>query len=271
MLSPGTTASTTGWKYVGCNSELSSGRALAGWSINPPNMTIELCMDYCTEKNFRYAGLEYSQECCTRARPRCPMANARLPARETLSSSGRGGRLSLFENTAYVPASNAQRIGPWSYVSCYMEPQKGRALPDRPRSAANMTAEACYGYCDSGGMPWAGLENGRECWCGKALRQRLEDASDPMCAMHCDMACLGNDSSFVGGAKTINIWRKYGASVRRDMVVGAATENRREVVVQRREEMLREHKQEAGHGVRFARMRRAVAEAPIMGAVPGVV
>ncbi|KAL8409957.1 hypothetical protein RB594_008154 [Gaeumannomyces avenae] len=49
--------------------ELSSGRALSGSTINPQNMTIEMCMDYCTERNFPYAGLEYSQECYCSLKP----------------------------------------------------------------------------------------------------------------------------------------------------------------------------------------------------------
>ncbi|EJT69710.1 hypothetical protein GGTG_12593 [Gaeumannomyces tritici R3-111a-1] len=277
-LSPGTAApggGGGGWKYVGCTAELSSGRALSGSTINPQNMTIELCMDYCTERNFPYAGLEYSQECYCGLKPHkdstpTPNAECSSPCKGNAKQlCGRGGRLSLFENTAYVAASNAQRLGAWSYVSCYMEPQRGRALPDRLRSAANMTVEACHDYCDSEGMPFAGLENGRECRCGRALRQGLEDASDPMCAMQCDMTCLGNDKQFCGGSKTINVWHKDAAA--------AAATTRRDV--QRREEMLREHKREAAHnhggggglGARFVRARRAAVDAPGAAAAAGVI
>lgn len=40
-------------------------RALDNPSTIPAgNMTIEACLDYCSDHGFEIAGLEYSQECC---------------------------------------------------------------------------------------------------------------------------------------------------------------------------------------------------------------
>jgi hypothetical protein len=46
-----------GWKYHGCANELSAGRGLSGATTSDSTtMIIEMCLDYCTERNFPLAG-----------------------------------------------------------------------------------------------------------------------------------------------------------------------------------------------------------------------
>ncbi|KAI0782062.1 hypothetical protein C8Q75DRAFT_539770 [Abortiporus biennis] len=54
----------TGWSEFGCVAEASSGRALSGASyVDANNMTQNSCAAFCGQKGFKYAGVEWSQEC----------------------------------------------------------------------------------------------------------------------------------------------------------------------------------------------------------------
>jgi hypothetical protein len=59
---------STKYKYVGCYNETtglsgtSGQRALSGIMESlPGSMTVQRCLAYCADANFKYAGLEYAQ------------------------------------------------------------------------------------------------------------------------------------------------------------------------------------------------------------------
>ncbi|KAK3401552.1 WSC domain-containing protein [Sordaria brevicollis] len=51
------------WDYFGCIRDAAPTRALSGLNFASPTMTVELCTRYCSDRNFRLAGLEYQSEC----------------------------------------------------------------------------------------------------------------------------------------------------------------------------------------------------------------
>lgn len=51
-----------GWSYVGCVLDSLSSRVLPT-RYAKDNMTVDYCMDYCTQKGATYAGVEWGQEC----------------------------------------------------------------------------------------------------------------------------------------------------------------------------------------------------------------
>ena len=142
---------------------------------------------------------------------------------------GGANSISIFNNTAYVAPSAPAKVGAgWTYASCYMEPQTGRALPDKVWSDPAMTVDKCTAFCGSGGYPWAGVEYGDECWCAKKLTPGLKDARDPTCAMQCDMQCGGNNHQICGGAGAINVYKNPGAAHRRDVEERASSVAKRD-------------------------------------------
>jgi hypothetical protein len=206
-----------GWKFLGCQSEI-NGRLLRGTSYtNAAGMTIEACQAYCAKNNFGFAGVEYGQECycgslLSRGNtisnpPKCDMACKG----SGLQTCGGSNALSVFNNTAFRGSQPPAKVGTWSYVSCFMEPQTGRALPDKLWSDPGMTAAKCTQYCQDAGYAWAGLEYGTECWCGKGLTQGLQDASDPGCAMQCNMQCGGDGTQICGGAGAVTVYKAANA------------------------------------------------------------
>ena len=246
------------WHFVGCQSEI-NGRLLRGASTSGGAMTIETCQAFCAKENFGLAGLEYGQECyCANALSRGNTLSN--PPACTMACKGAAGQkcggsnaLSVFNNTAYVPPSPGTKVAGWSYASCYMEPQYGRALPDKLWSDPAMTVAKCTSFCAAAGLPWAGLEWSTECWCGKALAVGLQDASDPGCAMQCNMACGGASREVCGGAGAVSVY-KVGAAPAKAAGKGMVRRGERKAadgvdgVFMRNGRFVQVKREEKGHG-----------------------
>ena len=211
------------WKYVGCASEI-PGRALQGSSFSDDRMTVESCQSYCEASNLPLAGVEYGRECyCGKALNSPSKLNAgdceMSCAGNKRQFCGGPSRLSVYNLTTWTAPTPPPKVaGGWDYVSCFMEPMGRRALTQLVKAEDKMTVDTCTQACASIDLPYAGLEYGRECWCGKELSKDLQDASDPNCAMTCNMACGGNQNQICGGSGAIGVYRNKNLSKREDDV-----------------------------------------------------
>ncbi|KAF7531875.1 hypothetical protein G7054_g8477 [Neopestalotiopsis clavispora] len=215
---PTTGKVVNGVQYLGCPVEI-PGRVLTGVSYSDDAMTIESCAAYCTKNNLPLFGVEYGRECyCGRYIP--PTVNMPGKAgdcnmncknnKASLSKQMCGGvnRMSVFNVTTFAGPGAIKNNADWGYMSCFMEPQWGRALSNLVKPDDKMTINMCFDTCKAGGYSYAGLEYGRECWCGNTVAPNLEDASDPACAMQCDMVCGGNSGQMCGGRGAISLYQR---------------------------------------------------------------
>lgn len=77
-----------GVKYVGCASELSTGRALPGSSFQYSKMSVDVCLKYCSDKNYPYSGLENGRECwCGNSIPEASKVDSGVAGRCTTKVS----------------------------------------------------------------------------------------------------------------------------------------------------------------------------------------
>lgn len=201
------------WAYLGCYIE-SPGRILTGKSSSNDTMTIESCQSFCLQNNFRLAGVEYGRECYCGSRL---VQGASFTTQSTCNMKCKGNaqqtcggtsRVSVFNSTTFAGPKPPKTVGSWTYDSCYMEPQYGRALTSLVKADDAMTVSTCVNACQAAGYAVAGLEYGRECWCGASKPGGLEDASDPNCAMQCDMVCGGDPTQICGGSGAITLYQK---------------------------------------------------------------
>ncbi|KAK8115039.1 hypothetical protein PG999_007108 [Apiospora kogelbergensis] len=202
----GTTVTAPGGAtYLGCASEVPNGRALNERATAGADMTIEKCLAFCAEARLPLAGLEYGSECfcgTTLAPPSALVGNAdcRMPC--SGNAGQKCGGPSLLSVTAL------QKVGGsgFEYQGCFEEGKTGRVLPDAMMGNETLTVEGCMGFCAGRGFGVAGVEYGRECWCGKALPPgavRLDEG-------RCDMRCKGEGSQLCGGSGAIGIYEKKG-------------------------------------------------------------
>ena len=98
----------------------------------------------------------------------------------------------------------------FTYYSCVSEPSSGRLLPSVvENNGTYMTIEKCLGDCWM--YAYAGVEYGRECWCGNALNwvgNKGAVQGGNVSDGECNFICPGNESEFCGAGGMINLFRR---------------------------------------------------------------
>ncbi|KAK1036991.1 hypothetical protein LTS16_013256 [Friedmanniomyces endolithicus] len=121
----------------------------------------------------------------------------------------------ILPTTAAPTATALATAKGYSYVGCWNETvgvpnsNGARALSGGMSSANNtMTVSSCLAYCAQGyngaTMQYAGLEYGRECYCGAYLS--AFSTQFPNASAHCVYACDGNGSQICGGALALTLY-----------------------------------------------------------------
>lgn len=95
------------------------------------------------------------------------------------------------------PATTATS-GPWAPLGCFSE-VASRALRDAATSSDSMTQAFCQDFCASKNLQYAGVEYGRECYCGAAIFSYPATSG-------CDMPCAGFSSEICGGVNRLNVF-----------------------------------------------------------------
>ncbi|KAH0611674.1 uncharacterized protein H6S33_010939 [Morchella sextelata] len=198
------------FKYVGCATEGTTGRALTLASFANSTMTLEHCQDYCTTLGHALSGVEYASECfcgthlengSTLGSPACTMPCAGNAA----AICGGPSALSVYNNTDIGAAREPAVIaGAGGYVSagCYAEGVGERALAGAATAASGMTVETCVAFCKEGKYSYAGVEYGTECYCGNGLAATAVKLGQEKCGM----GCGGDMYAFCGGAGSLNVY-----------------------------------------------------------------
>ncbi|KAF2722373.1 hypothetical protein K431DRAFT_245310 [Polychaeton citri CBS 116435] len=125
----------------------------------------------------------------------------------------------VYPTTAAASATILPSASGYTYAGCYNETVNypgssgARALQDGGKSGSannTMTPLACIEYCASGPgsngtspLQYAGLEYGRECWCGTYLSALSEQLNE---TARCDLACNGNSSEICGGSLALTLY-----------------------------------------------------------------
>lgn len=60
---PSSPAVVNNFLFKGCYAEATNGRLLSGPSTTNPQMTVELCVNYCVSQGASWAGMEFGDEC----------------------------------------------------------------------------------------------------------------------------------------------------------------------------------------------------------------
>ncbi|KAF7912733.1 uncharacterized protein EAF01_001754 [Botrytis porri] len=220
---PITVTNLTGYNYLGCYSEATTGRALSGLRPAPPigGFTIESCQSSCSA--FEYFGMEYSNECYCGATINAgsvlqesiiPSVNGcdMLCAGNSGEYCGGGSRLNMYQFNGTISAPSGpitvMNLTGWNYLGCYNESTKGRALSglENPIPGMNTSVEACSMAC--GGWTYFGVEYGDECYCGSNINAgaTLQSGLSPSMT-GCNMVCAGNRTEVCGGSLRLNLYQ----------------------------------------------------------------
>ncbi|EFQ34788.1 WSC domain-containing protein [Colletotrichum graminicola M1.001] len=196
------------WAYMGCFTEVTSSRALSGDSYHGDDMSQEKCIAYCDGKGYGVAGVEWGRECycgylLDSASDKAPETDCKKPcAGNSGEVCGEGGRLNVFTNGDAAPAILAAS-GEFDSLGCYSDHSSARTLTTRMSLPGNVRVSDCTTACAAQGFPYAGLEFGKECFCGASI----QNGGAPIPAKSCNMVCTADKSQYCGGAAAINIYK----------------------------------------------------------------
>ncbi|KAH8834334.1 WSC domain-containing protein [Flagelloscypha sp. PMI_526] len=221
-----------GWNYQGCWVDGANGRVLTyrmDGVIEDP-VTVELCVDTCTNAGYAIAGLEYISECwCGNELlngPALAEADAQCEfgcegdATEACGGSNRISIYSALEEvpTVPVPTTDLDVTEGWSYVGCLIE-QDPRVLPNGHSFTAN-TPDLCISTCAADGFDAAGLQYASECCkflvsessalfthhilgCGTIAQASAADAAPEG---DCFSVCSGDETHLCGGPNRLTVY-----------------------------------------------------------------
>jgi hypothetical protein len=141
----------------------------------------------------------------TLAQTSCP-ANVSAPTLNTFVES-------TLADVPVMPTPGLTIDG-WKYQGFTNDPGESggaRALPAALFNDNTMTVEECHQSCDSRDFLFAGLSNGKECWCDNGLHGGVVLNGSDVNGLNF-LVCDGNDKEFCGGGGVLMVYQKVGSS-----------------------------------------------------------
>lgn len=198
----------SGWSYVGCYTDSVSSRGLQGGYYTDSQMTDAKCIEYCDQAGYSRAGVEYWQECYCGYEVDAPSTlvddsycSYACPG-DSSEPCGAAGYMNVFSN-GVAPATEAPGPDGWQSLGCYTDDVSSRTLgTNMSPSDEIVTVISCTQLCGNAGYEYAGVEYGRECYCGNSILAPGSPASSG-----CNMACTGDRSELCGGPNRLNLYQ----------------------------------------------------------------
>ena len=151
-------------------------------------MTIQKCQTHCSNYNYPYSGLQAGSYCfCGDRKP----TSVRSSSECNLNCKGYSGKKcgGSWRNSVYDTYSRG----------CFVD-NSVRVLPYAKWTSSSMTIEKCRDHCYRRKYKYAGLEVGRECFCGNTMPgMRVGSAS-------CSTKCAGNSAQRCGATWKISVF-----------------------------------------------------------------
>jgi len=219
------------------------GDFINGWDIDVLQKAIDTCnsasgvVEECSV--FKFFDQDKSQDCMVPPRveeqttgwlKKLPGCNPIQPGPErAIIYTNCGAQEKIGEPRKYYTDVSAKN---WEYVGCVMyaytflsikppistamkmtltgrdnrDSLNSRTFPER-EDFNDLTVEKCIDYCVSKGFEWAGMEYGRECYCGKSAPPQ-----DRMGYSRCTTPCAGNGNQYCGAAQRLSTYKSKGPS-----------------------------------------------------------
>ncbi|ETS81740.1 hypothetical protein PFICI_06742 [Pestalotiopsis fici W106-1] len=200
------------WQALGCYKDLypANDRTLKNLlATSDTSLTIASCQAMCKQDNYLYSGVENGRECWCGNEIQSSTTNVvvaetdcRTPCTGDSSEfCGAGARVYLYK---YVAATEAT----WQTLGCYNDlyPTVNRTLRDlRDFSDTSITIAGCQTTCKKDGYLYAGVEDGRECWCGNEIQSSATNI--PAATSDCNKACTGDSSELCGAGARVFLYK----------------------------------------------------------------
>lgn len=194
------------WEHLGCYIDNPAKRVLSLQVFVDEAMTVNSCMDRCSQLGYNYAGLDSRHECycdyrmnlgAQRARESdCNKPCAGTPQEEC------GGAQHL---SIYTHRRNIRIVKGWIPKGCYPDniPNK-RTLSGKIVDNVKGTVEECIRLCRLFAFSLAGVESGNQCFCGSRINNNVTPISPSRCNLN---RCPGNQNETCGGPGALDVFQ----------------------------------------------------------------
>ncbi|KAH9169414.1 copper radical oxidase [Lactarius sanguifluus] len=197
-----------GWTTLGCYTvDNMQSRVFQTELVDNQNVTIESCVTSCAAHNFKLARLEHGVQCLcgdsiVDGAFTAPDSDCRMH-KDDNNIEARGGlnRVSVYASRAAPTVQTTDLPGQWQYSRCLVDPSPNHVFPYRITLKNNNSAENCLSQCSAFGYSAAGMEYGRECWCGD-VADITKNGGTTAPESDCTIPCSGDSLHLCG-----NVWR----------------------------------------------------------------
>ncbi len=121
------------------------------------------------------------------------------PSPPPSSTASTSTSTSATKTSTSAPGTPTSTSG-WVPLGCYVE-LTPRLLSLAATASDTMTPAVCQSFCASKSYPYAGVEYGRECYCGSSL-----GSSSTPGQSGCTMMCAGDPLQVCGGSNRLNVY-----------------------------------------------------------------
>ncbi|PNY24742.1 fungistatic metabolite [Tolypocladium capitatum] len=205
-----------GWASYGCWVDGVNGRILNYQAPDDPNRTLQSCAKACSDLGYTVAGAEYFTQCFCGNQIVNGGAKATSDAEcntpcggDKTQNCGGPSRMSIMSK-GEPPSSGLPRVipnvGSWAYQGCIQDNvNQKRTFFWQNFFESNMTPAACLQKCGDHGYMAAGLEYGKECYCGDPANIQTAGAKI-VDDKECNVPCSGNASAICGGGSRLTTY-----------------------------------------------------------------
>ncbi|WRT70456.1 uncharacterized protein IL334_007454 [Kwoniella shivajii] len=211
-----------GSQYLGCyNNPSTASNGLLGsstYNFQSGSMTTETCIAACHNMKTNWA-LTTSAKWCYCGNDWNFGTGAIVPSSYcTVACTGNSTekcgdyyRSSLY-NISEANVEKSSVYHPTGWQGCYQDLSGHLALTNNSWSGT-ITPQSCINGCSELGYTYAGVENGKTCYCGSSPQttQRLP-------VSQCSTACTGNSTAVCGGASAMDLYTTAAANTTVDTV-----------------------------------------------------
>ncbi|UNI14601.1 (Methyl)glyoxal oxidase [Purpureocillium takamizusanense] len=213
---PQQTGLPEGWQPYGCWVDGVNGRILNYQAPDNPDLTLQSCAKTCADQGYTIAGAEYHTQCfCGKQ-----IVNGGVKATsdtecntpcggDSSQNCGGPGRMSIISRgppQVLQPPAPIPNVGNWTYKGCYEDNvNQKRTFFWQNFFQDNMTPKACLDRCGDFGYMAAGMEYGKECYCGDPANIQTA-GSTKVDDKQCNVPCSGNASAICGGGSRLTTY-----------------------------------------------------------------
>eukprot|EP01064_Diplonema_japonicum_P030264 TRINITY_DN50_c0_g1_i4.p1 TRINITY_DN50_c0_g1~~TRINITY_DN50_c0_g1_i4.p1 ORF type:complete len:1177 (+),score=258.27 TRINITY_DN50_c0_g1_i4:61-3591(+) len=169
-------------------------RRLSHHAFSSPLNTVWECTRTCQHNGYKYAGLQYGKQCWCgddlSTSTRTVMSQCDDPCSgDSTQTCGGGWRNQVYSVSPVAPRDT------FSYMGCFRDYSSNRQFPVYAYSDSKLNSvEKCTRTCQHNGYKYAGLQYGKQCWCGDDL-----STSTRTTMSQCDDPCSGDSTQTCGG------------------------------------------------------------------------